>query len=62
MGLDDEDAPYGKFAMGLFKVLDGPVTFVRGEYCVKKSAIWRLLHLYDPTLSLANAAPEVKNK
>ena len=31
MGLGDEDTPYGKFAMGLFKVLDGPVTFVRGE-------------------------------
>lgn len=34
MGVGDEDAPYGKFAMGLFKVLDGPVTYIRGEYRV----------------------------
>ncbi|KAL8623444.1 hypothetical protein ACOMHN_058889 [Nucella lapillus] len=29
MGFGDEDTPYGKFAMSLFKIIDAPVTLVR---------------------------------
>lgn len=38
MGVGEQDTPYGKFAMGLFKILDAPVTYVRENVVVPLQA------------------------